>query len=185
MKASIFNFEEAEESAGWIEELKKSEHTPETEEYGIGSFVFRTKRPFHPERFWNYTQHQFPQILNLSSIYLHKWKFSLNLFDHIHNHQKIRIPFSQVVVSNQSSQPIKRWIDIFSCLLNYDKKVKYTNYLNYKKNPIRFLDYEKNFHQHVKDNNFKFKLFLSNDNKYIRNNKKSFIHKNVYIVISN
>lgn len=61
LNTGLFNFEEAEESAGWIEELKKSEHTPETEEYGIGSFVFRTKRPFHPERFWNYTQHQFPQ----------------------------------------------------------------------------------------------------------------------------
>tara|TARA_B100002051_G_scaffold275502_1_gene319787 strand:+ start:1205 stop:1912 length:708 start_codon:yes stop_codon:yes gene_type:complete len=65
------------------------------------------------------------------------------------------------------------------------KKIKSTSYLNYKKNPIRFLDYEKNFHQYVKDNNFKFKFFLSNDNQYIRNNKKSFIHKNIYIVISN
>ncbi|WP_195806609.1 GTP-binding protein [Winogradskyella helgolandensis] len=61
LNTKLFNFEEAEESAGWIEELKKDEHTPETEEYGIGSFVFRTKRPFHPERFWKYAQHQFPQ----------------------------------------------------------------------------------------------------------------------------
>jgi G3E family GTPase len=61
LNTRLFNFEEAEESAGWIEELKKDQHTPETEEYGIGSFVFRSKKPFHPERFWNYAQHQFPQ----------------------------------------------------------------------------------------------------------------------------
>ncbi len=53
-----FDYEKAEASAGWIQELenrnKGLSHTPETEEYGIGSFVFRDKRPFHPERFWNY-----------------------------------------------------------------------------------------------------------------------------------
>ncbi|GAB2482344.1 GTP-binding protein [Algoriphagus taiwanensis] len=46
-------------SAAWMEELEK-EHTPETEEYGIRSFVFRDKRPFHPQRFWNYIQSEWP-----------------------------------------------------------------------------------------------------------------------------
>ena len=55
-----FNFEEAEQSAGWLEELNKDEHKPETEEYGISSFVFRNKRPFDPEKFWNYIQKGFP-----------------------------------------------------------------------------------------------------------------------------
>ena len=60
LNTRLFDFEEAEQSAGWIEELNKEEHTPETEEYGIGSFVYRTKRPFDPERFWNFMQTQFP-----------------------------------------------------------------------------------------------------------------------------
>ena len=38
LNTGLFDFEEAEASAGWIEELNKEEHTPETEEYGIGSF---------------------------------------------------------------------------------------------------------------------------------------------------
>ena len=54
-----FDFEEAESSAGWIQELE-NEHTPESEEFGIGSFVFRSKKPFHPERFLNFIQNDFP-----------------------------------------------------------------------------------------------------------------------------
>lgn len=58
LNTGLFNFEEAEQSAGWIEELNKEEHTPETEEYGIGSFVYRSRKPMHPERFWNYINTQ-------------------------------------------------------------------------------------------------------------------------------
>ena len=53
VNTGLFNFEEASSAAGWIQELE-GEHTPETEEYGIASFVFTDKRPFHPARFWNY-----------------------------------------------------------------------------------------------------------------------------------
>ncbi len=61
LHTGLFDFEEAEQSAGWIEELNKDAHTPETEEYGISSFVYRSKRPFDPGRFWNYLQNYFPQ----------------------------------------------------------------------------------------------------------------------------
>ena len=43
LNTKLFNFEEAEQSAGWIEELNKDSHTPETEEYGISSFVYRKR----------------------------------------------------------------------------------------------------------------------------------------------
>jgi len=45
-----FDFEKVSMSAGWIQELEKELHTPETEEYGIGSFVYRRRKPFHPSR---------------------------------------------------------------------------------------------------------------------------------------
>lgn len=49
MHRQLFDFEESSTAAGWIFELE-NEHTPETDEYGISSFVYRRKRPFHPQR---------------------------------------------------------------------------------------------------------------------------------------
>ncbi|ALC85603.1 cobalamin biosynthesis protein CobW [Bacillus sp. FJAT-22090] len=55
----LFDFEKASQGAGWIKELN-DEHIPETEEYGITSFVYRRKRPFHPERWYDWLK-AFPQ----------------------------------------------------------------------------------------------------------------------------
>lgn len=60
LNTGLFDFEEAEQSAGWLAELKKEEHTPETEEYGISSFVYRSRKPFDPVRFFSYIKHKFP-----------------------------------------------------------------------------------------------------------------------------
>ncbi|CAM1355555.1 MULTISPECIES: GTP-binding protein [Tenacibaculum] len=60
LNTGLFDYEKAEASAGWVKELE-NEHVPETEEYGIGSFVFRNKKPFHPERFLTYLNQHFPQ----------------------------------------------------------------------------------------------------------------------------
>jgi G3E family GTPase len=60
LNTGLFNYEKAEASAGWLKELE-NDHVPETEEYGISSFVFRSKKPFHPDRFLNYLNQSFPQ----------------------------------------------------------------------------------------------------------------------------
>jgi G3E family GTPase len=60
LHTGLFDYEKAESSAGWIQELNKAERTPETEEYGISSFVFRSSKPFHPQRFWDYLTEGYP-----------------------------------------------------------------------------------------------------------------------------
>lgn len=45
-----FSLQKAEEHPEWLVEAREHEHKPETLEYGMSSFTFRAKRPFHPER---------------------------------------------------------------------------------------------------------------------------------------
>jgi G3E family GTPase len=69
VNTGLFDYEKASQDAGWIRELNNV-HTPETEEYGINSFVFRDHRPFHPGRFWDYIQHAWPgNILRSKGIF--------------------------------------------------------------------------------------------------------------------
>ncbi|WP_078410939.1 GTP-binding protein [Priestia abyssalis] len=62
LNTGLFNFEEASSSAGWIKELTQGhhQHIPETEEYGISSFVYLRRLPFHSERFNNWV-HSMPE----------------------------------------------------------------------------------------------------------------------------
>jgi G3E family GTPase len=62
LNTGLFDMEEAETSAGWIRELNEH-HTPESEEYGIASFVYRARRPFHPGRLETLTDGGFLNIL--------------------------------------------------------------------------------------------------------------------------
>ena len=48
-----FDFAQAAQAPGWLAELR-GEHTPETQEYGISSFVYRARRPFHPQRLYDF-----------------------------------------------------------------------------------------------------------------------------------
>ncbi|MFT5626709.1 MAG: G3E family GTPase, partial [Lentimonas sp.] len=51
LNTGLFDFEKAHEHPMWAKELYGfADHVPETEEYGVASFVYRARRPFEPEK---------------------------------------------------------------------------------------------------------------------------------------
>lgn len=62
LNTKMFDFDKASAAPGWLKELR-GEHTPETAEYGITSFVYRARRPFHPQRFWDFVSRERPELL--------------------------------------------------------------------------------------------------------------------------
>jgi len=53
LNTGLFDFERAQQAPGWLQELR-GEHVPETQEYGIASFSYSARRPFHPEKFYQF-----------------------------------------------------------------------------------------------------------------------------------
>ncbi len=57
-----FDLAAAQRSPLWVRELM-NEHIPESEEFGIGSFVYRARKPFHPHRFWQVIQEEWQGVI--------------------------------------------------------------------------------------------------------------------------
>jgi G3E family GTPase len=57
-----FNIQATEQLPDWLK-LIHDEPIPETEEYGISQFVYRSRRPFHPERLWKWMRQDWPGVI--------------------------------------------------------------------------------------------------------------------------
>ena len=65
-----FDYERAHEHPMWFKELFGfADHVPETEEYGVSSFVYRARRPFHPERFAGFLRRSFPGLIRAKGLF--------------------------------------------------------------------------------------------------------------------
>lgn len=68
LNTGLFDFDHAAEAPGWLQELR-GEHVPETEEYGISSFVYRARKPFHPQRLWQWFNTEWPDVIRSKGRY--------------------------------------------------------------------------------------------------------------------
>ncbi|PWK77256.1 G3E family GTPase [Mucilaginibacter oryzae] len=115
LDTGLFDFDKASQSAGWIKELQ-NEHTPETEEYGIGSLVFRSRKPFHPLRFWQWLHQDFPaNIIRSKGMF---W---------IASRPDDAINFSQAGGSSRLETAGVWWAS-----MSYAERIRYSDYLEYK-----------------------------------------------------
>lgn len=66
----LFDFNRAHEHPLWYKELHGfHEHVPETEEYGVQSFVYRARRPFDPARFQAFIDQSWPGVVRAKGFF--------------------------------------------------------------------------------------------------------------------
>ncbi|WDF55777.1 GTP-binding protein [Mucilaginibacter sp. KACC 22063] len=115
LDTGLFDFDKASQAAGWIKELQ-NEHTPETEEYGISSMVFRSRKPFHPVRFWQWLHQDFPtNIIRSKGMF---W---------IASRPDYAINFSQAGGSSRLETAGVWWAS-----MSYAERIRYSDYLENK-----------------------------------------------------
>jgi len=68
LATGLFDFNQAAQASGWLQEARGS-HTPETEEYGITHFVYHARRPFHPQRFFDWVQCEWPGVIRSKGVF--------------------------------------------------------------------------------------------------------------------
>jgi G3E family GTPase len=57
LNTGLFDMKEASESPGWLQSLKQDPNSipvSEADEYGVGSFIYRSRTPFHPKRIYKW-----------------------------------------------------------------------------------------------------------------------------------
>lgn len=68
LNTNLFNFDKAQDAAGWMAVLR-GEKSSEQDEYGIGSFVLTERRPFHPQRLWDFLNSDLPNVYRAKGIF--------------------------------------------------------------------------------------------------------------------
>lgn len=63
----LYDPDRASKHAGWLDSLV--EHTPETEEYGISNFIYERRVPFHPQRFYDCLQNEWPGVIRSKGVF--------------------------------------------------------------------------------------------------------------------
>ena len=71
LNTGLFDFQKAHEHPMWAKELYGfADHVPETEEYGVTSFVYRARRPFEPEKIMAVLNGEMPGVIRAKGAFL-------------------------------------------------------------------------------------------------------------------
>lgn len=68
LDTEAFEFEEASQASGWQHALT-GKKAPAADEFGLSSFVYRARRPFHPGRLWDVLQEEMPGVLRVKGFF--------------------------------------------------------------------------------------------------------------------
>jgi G3E family GTPase len=68
LNTGTFDFVKAAQAPGWMKELR-GEHVPESQEYGISSFVFDSRKQFHPIRFRDFLDEGWKGVLRSKGLF--------------------------------------------------------------------------------------------------------------------
>ena len=68
LNTGLFNFDKAKEAPGWLKEMR-GDHIPETEEYGIASFVYRARAPFNPKKLHSFFNQEWPGVIRAKGFF--------------------------------------------------------------------------------------------------------------------
>jgi G3E family GTPase len=71
-----FDFAAASQAAGWAQALAGN-HLPESEEFGIDSFVWRARRPLHPARFHACVTSELPGVVRAKGFFWLATRFDI------------------------------------------------------------------------------------------------------------
>ncbi|MEK1854960.1 MAG: zinc metallochaperone GTPase ZigA [Phyllobacterium sp.] len=70
LNTGLFDFDKAQEHPLWYKELNGfADHVPETEEYGVRSFVYRERRPFDPQKFQDFIQRNWTGVIRAKGFF--------------------------------------------------------------------------------------------------------------------
>ncbi len=70
MNTKLYDLKEAQNHPLWAQELyNPDDHTPETEEYGVTSFVYRARDPFDPEKIYSFFNQEWPGVIRAKGFF--------------------------------------------------------------------------------------------------------------------
>ncbi|MDA9708697.1 GTP-binding protein [Alphaproteobacteria bacterium] len=70
MNTNLYDLKEAQNHPLWAQELyNPDDHTPETEEYGVTSFVYRARDPFDPEKIHSFFNQEWPGVIRAKGFF--------------------------------------------------------------------------------------------------------------------